>query len=221
MSGDGRKFRLFEALLGCFWAVLILFCLLHRDQFSIERILSASPASPFGAALLLLVLFALKSLSIFLYSGLLYTVSGLLFPLPWAIALNLAGTGIMVSLPYLLGRRLGARTVQTARERWPRVEQLLSLRGGSDFLFVLSVRLFGMLPIDVVSAVCGAMGVGYGGYLAGGLLGLLPSCILFPIMGTHLSDPTSPQFRLAALIEAGCFLISFLVFLLYRRKTKK
>lgn len=220
MSGDGRKFQLFEALLGCFWAVLILFCLLHRDQFSIERILSASPASPFGAALLLLVLFAVKSLSLFLYSGLLYTVSGLLFPLPWAIALNLAGTGIMVSLPYLLGR-LGARTVQTARERWPRVEQLLTLRGGSDFLFVLSVRLFGMLPIDVVSAVCGAMGVGYGGYLAGCLLGLLPSCILFPIMGTHLSDPTSPQFRLAALIEAGCFLISFLVFLLYRRKTRK
>lgn len=61
---------------------------------------------------MLWALFAVKSLSIFLYSGLLYAASGILFPLPVAIAVNIAGTAVMVSIPYWLGKRLGSQAVQ-------------------------------------------------------------------------------------------------------------
>ena len=88
----------------------------------------------------MLALFAVKSLSIFLYSGLLYAASGVLFPLPVAIAVNLAGTAVMVSLPYWLGKKLGSQAVQYILHRWPKSAMLHDLRGGSDFFFVLIVH---------------------------------------------------------------------------------
>lgn len=59
-----------------------------------------TPSNSFLAALVLLVLFALKSLTVVIYAPLLYAASGLIFPLHAAIAINLLETIIMNSIPY-------------------------------------------------------------------------------------------------------------------------
>ena len=152
--------------------------------------MSYTPRQPVLAAAMLWALFAVKSLSIFLYSGLLYAASGILFPLPVAIAVNIAGTAVMVSIPYWLGKRLGSQAVQYILHRFAKSAMLHDLRGGSDFFFVLIVRL----------------------------LGRLSACILFPIMGMSLSDIRSPQFLIAASIQLAEMLISCVTFHFYRRK---
>ena len=90
---------------------------------------------------------------------------------------------------------------------------LHDLRGGSDFFFVLIVRLLGILSADVVSGYMGAVGVRYKEYLPACLLGLL-----FPIMGMSLSDIRSPQFLIAASIQLAEMLISCVTLHFYRRK---
>lgn len=177
-----------------------------------------TPRQPALAVLLLWALFAVKSLSIFLYSGLLYAAGGILFPLPVAIAVNVAGTAVMVSLPYWLGKKLGSQAVQYILRRWPKSAMLHDLRGGSDFFFVLIVRLLGVLSADVVSAYMGAVGVKYRDYLPACLLGFLPTCVLFPVMGMSLSDVRSPQFLTAAGIELAAMLLSCIIFHFYRKK---
>ena len=180
--------------------------------------MSYTPRQPILAAAMLCALFAVKSLSIFLYSGLLYAASGILFPLPVAIAVNIAGTAVMVSIPYWLGKKLGSQAVQYILHRFPKSAMLHDLRGGSDFFFVLIVRLLGILSADVVSGYMGAVGVRYKDYLPACLLGLLSTCILFPIMGMSLSDIRSPQFLIAASIQLAEMLISCVTFHFYRRK---
>ena len=170
------------------WLAIIAVRLLHKDEFTLEGILSYTPRQPVLAAVMLWALFAVKSLSIFLYSGLLYAASGILFPLPVAIAVNIAGTAVMVSIPYWLGKKLGSQAVQ----------------------YILSA--------DVVSGYMGAVGVRYKEYLPACLLGLLSACTLFPIMGMSLSDIRSPQFLMAASIQLAEMLISCVTFHFYRRK---
>mgnify|MGYP004492502473 CR=1 FL=1 len=169
----------------------------------------------FWAACELFVLFSMmRSLRI----GLLYAASGVLFPLPAAIAVNLAGTAVMVSLPFWLGKKLGSQAVQYILRRWPKSAMLRELRGGSDFFFVLIVRLLGILSADVVSAYMGAVGVRYRDYLPACLLGFLTTCVLFPIMGMSLSDIRSPQFLTAAGIQLAAMLVSCIAFHFYRKK---
>lgn len=223
ISPNERRIRLAKCVLGLVWLTIIAVCLLHKDEFTLEGILNDTPRQPVLAALVLLVLFAVKSLSIFLYSGLLYAASGVLFPLPAAIAVSIAGTAVMVSIPYWLGNRLGSQAVQYILNRYPKASVLRDIRSGSDFFFVLIVRLLGILPADVVSAYMGAVGVKYRDYLPACILGFLPPCVLFPIMGMSLSDVHSPQFLIAAGIEFVAMLLSCIAFHFYRKKhcTKK
>ena len=158
---EAFRLRLAKCLLTLIWLAIIAVCLLHKDEFTLEGILSYTPRQPILAAAMLWALFAVKSLSIFLYSGLLYAASGILFPLPVAIAVNIAGTAVMVSIPYWLGKKLGSQAVQYILHRFAKSAMLHDLRGGSDFFFVLSVRLLGILSADVVSGYLGAVGVRY------------------------------------------------------------
>lgn len=213
---DRRKLLLAKCLLGLLWLTIIIFCLLHKDAFTLERILTYSPHQPVLAALALLALFAVKSLSIFLFCGVLYAASGILFPLPIAILLSIAGSAIMSSIPYWLG----SQAAQLILARYPKAAYLHDLRSGNDFFFVLVVRLLGILPADVVSAYMGAAGVRCRDYLPACILGFLPSCILFPIMGMNISDVRSPQFLISLSIELAAMLSSCVVFHVCRKKNR-
>ena len=62
-----------------------------RDQLTAERIAAWSPREAGLAAVFLLVLYALKSLSVAFPLSALEAAGGLLFPLPAALAVNLLG----------------------------------------------------------------------------------------------------------------------------------
>lgn len=215
---DVQRLRLAEIEMGLVWLIIIVVCLVHKDEFTLDGILNYTPSQPVLAALVLIGMFAVKSLSIFLYSGFMYVASGILFPLPIAIAVNIAGTAVMVSIPYWLGKKLGSRAVQYILGRYPKASMLHELRSGSDFFFVLIVRLLGVLSADVVSAYMGAVGVRYRDYLPACLLGFLPTSVLFPIMGMSISDIRSPQFLIATGIQLTAMVTSCVVFHFYRKK---
>ena len=79
---NGGVVRLIKITACVVWFLIVLLCLFHRGNFSVEEIAALSGNGGFYAALILLLLFAIKSLSVVLYSGILFAASGLLFPLP-------------------------------------------------------------------------------------------------------------------------------------------
>ena len=204
-------------VLGLIWVGIIAICFHHRKELSAEEIARYTPANPWLAAIVMLALFALKSLSIVIYSGLLYAANGILFPLPMAILLNLIGTVIMVSLPYQIGRRTGTSAVDEIRAKYPKAEAIHDLRAKNDFLFSFLVRMV-RLPSDVASLYMGAVQVEYEKYLLGSLLGLLPHTITFPIMGMNIGEIHSPKFLISLSAEISYILVTYAVYTRYRKK---
>ena len=211
-GGSGK----YKAGLVLAWCVVLLLCLLYRDRFTVDGILSSAPQNAVPAAVFMLLLFALKSISVFVFSGILFAANGILFPLPAAILLNILGAGIMVSLPYWLGRRAGGGMIDRITE----VSALRRLQTDHEFLLCLIARMVNVLPSDILSLYLGAVGIDYRKYLAGSILGMLLSLITFPILGMNLTDPRSPAFLISIGIQAAATAASIGGYWLYRRKKR-
>lgn len=208
----GRK-----AVLVLIWVGIITLCVIHRKALTAEGIASFTPKNPWLAAIFLLFLFALKSLSIVIYSGLLYAANGILFPLPVAVLLNFAGTVIMVSLPYAIGKKAGTLAVDEIRTKYPQASAIQELRARNDFLFTFLARMI-CLPSDVVSLYMGAVNVEYKQYLLGSVLGLLPHLITYPIMGMSIQNIWSPAFLISACVEVAYILLTMIIYSFYRKR---
>ncbi len=213
---SGRQ-RALRVLLIALWAALIVACLVFRDELSLDTLVNAAPGNLAAAAAVMLVLFALKSVSIVLYSGILYAACGLLFSLPMAIVVNLCGTAVMVSLPYLIGRKSGTSMVESIREKYPKVRQLHELQKRNNFIFSYGARIV-RLPSDIVSLYMGASGVDYRAYLAGSMLGLLPHTVTYSIMGTSISDVSSPAFLISLGVEVAYVVVTAVIYALYTKR---
>ena len=202
------------------WVLLILFCLLNRDQITVEGIVGYTPKNPVAAAILMLLLFCVKSVSLVFSIDLLYAASGVLFPLPAALTLNLCGTVLTVTIPYLLGKKLGSGAADEVVRRFPKAAVVREMRSENGFLFVLLVRFLG-LPSDAVSLYMGAVRVGYAEYLPASLLGLLTHIVTFPVLGTSIAEPLSPPFLAAFGIQVAVTIASAVFAYGYRRRHQK
>lgn len=220
-GGDILYSRKYKILLLCVWLVILAVCFVNRDRFSVDGVLQYSPRSPLLAAGFMLLLFALKSLSVFIFSGILFAASGVLFPLPAAVALNVLGAAVMVSLPYWLGRRLGKDAVNRVLEKYPKAEALRQMRTGRELALSFITRAINILPSDILSLYMGATGINYPKYLAGSLLGMLLSLITFPIMGMNITEPTSPWFWASIIIQVLVSAVFIGGYWLYYRKKRR
>ena len=199
MEGPARRSRaVFRWLpVGAVLLFAVGFAVLGRE-LTLSDLLAWTPKSYPLAAAFVLAAYALKSLSLVFPLLILYLLVGTVFPLPLAFAVNAAGLAVCVSLPYLLGRWMHLDLEGALCRRWPKLTLLRTLQRDSAFSFVTLVRASGLLPGDVVSLYFGASGLRYGPYLAGSLAGMLPMMLAETALGDAVQDPSSWEFRLAA-----------------------
>lgn len=162
-AGNKKVFpkRAYKVILAAVWLAILILCVQNRQYFTVDGVLNLSPHNTALAAAFLLFLFALKSVSIFIYSGFLFIASGILFPLPTAILLNVAGTCIMVSLPYWLGRQLGKGAIDHIVGKYPKAAALRQTRVRHEFVLSFITRAINILPSDILSLYMGAAGIRY------------------------------------------------------------
>lgn len=216
-----RKHTLRRVFIAVFWMALILLLLLHRDRISPQAIAALTPSDQWLAAGIMLLLFSAKSLLFVVYGGILYAACGMIFPLPAAIAVNLAGTVLMTSVPFFVGKRLGQKRLEGWFERHPKLKLLQNLPRQSPWFFSFLIRMIGLLPADAVGMYLGAGGLSYLPYITGSILGLLPSVIAFSVMGGNVENPASPQFLISAAAEVGLMLGSVLLYILWKRTKER
>ena len=209
-----------HGLLAAMWAAILIGLIVHRKDLTVSEILEFTPANPWAAVFFLLCLFVLKSVSIVIYSGILFAASGILFPLPAAILVNLLGVVIMVTIPYFIGKHNGVSAVERILNKYPKASQLRQQRQENNFLFVLFVRMLRILPCDVVSLYMGAINMKFGSYLMGSFVGILPSAISFAVMGMSITDINSPQFMIALCVEILCIAASIILYQINKKGRK-
>ena len=187
-----------------------------RRCLTAEAIAALSPRQTALAALFLVGLYALKSLSVCFPMAALTAAGGLLFPFPLALGVNVWGAAAAQAIPFSLGRREQGG-LEALAERLPRAAVLC--RGGAQdrWLLVFLLRLAGAPPGDLVSLYLGAAGIPWGTYLSAGLLGALPRIACTTALGGALWEPGSPRFW-ASLAAGGILtVLSAGIWLLRRR----
>lgn len=187
------------------WVVLIVIVVINRDRITADSIMSYTPESALLAALMMMGLFALKTLSIVFSSWVLYAVSGLLFDLPAAIAVSFAGALVMLLEGYALGHAGGQRLVESLSAKYPRFRDFTGLKDSRPFLFSLLLRMMKFVNYDIGSMYMGASGVPIVPYLGGSLVALLPEIVLFTVAGKGLSSLGAVP---AAIAAAAYFLMT-------------
>ncbi len=215
----GRLFLRALPLLGMAGAMLWLF--LSGEKLSVDTVLSYTPKIPLLAALFLLLLYGLKSLSLTLPILLLDTVCGVLFPLPVAILVATLGTAITLTIPYFIGRGAGPDMTEKLQQKHPRLRELRELRSRNELFLAFLIRIVGILPCDVVSLYLGNTRMPFPKYLLGGVLGFLPDVLTATVVGMKADDRSSPWFwgaiALNLLVAGG----STLFYALYRKRKNR
>ncbi|MCI8624374.1 MAG: TVP38/TMEM64 family protein [Provencibacterium sp.] len=186
----------------------------YARTLTVEDILSYTPENLLLAALVILGLYAVKSLSIFFPLLLLYFSVGSVFPPLWAVGVNLCGLFISVSIPYGLGRLAGREWMERLIRRYKKAAQLERLRSNNEWFLSYILRVINLLPGDVVSLFLGSMNTNYLKYVTGSLAGLAPTMLAATFMGVHITDPSSWEFLLSAGLTVSVSIVSFV---LYRR----
>lgn len=204
-----------------FWILLILLCFVNRDKITVESILSFTPKNTVAAIFIMLLLFAVKSVLIFVYGGILYAACGVLFPLPLAVTVNFLGTIIMTTIPFFIGKKMGSTAVERITEKYPKLKILSGLSNKNEIFISFFVRIVGCLPADPLGMYLGAAGMHYGRYLLGTLTGLASAIICFSVMGMSINDTSSPEFIISTAVEIGLMLLSVSLYLIWRQKNKQ
>ena len=193
------------------WVMVMLVALCLHDIISLSAILSYTPDNPYMAAVVMLLMFALKTLSVFFYSGVLFLANGTLFSLPWAIVMNIAGAMVMIFEGYFIGNKLAGAQLQDIEEKYSRLRGLVRLKNERPFIFVLLLRLLKIMNYDIGSMYLGAARVSLPQYVAGSLLGIMPDIILYAMIGRGLGDLNMGRTAWAAIAYVGLSVISMVV----------
>ena len=216
-----RRFHAMRLVIILTWAAIIAVAFAFRDVITVDSVVNFTPHSTGLAILFLMLLYALKSVCVVVYIGILYLVGAIMFPVPLALAVGMAGTIVSVTVPYLLGRKIGADAAERVAEKNEKLAVLRRMRGESDFLFSLISRWMLFLPSDIVSFYMGAVRLRYGPYILGCAVGFAPLIVLFTLMGDSVTDLHAPRFWITVVVLAVMIAASLVLFGILARRQKE
>ena len=182
-----------------------------RDELSVLNISRLVTENAALSAFILLLLYALKSLSVAFPIAALEVVTGIVFPLPIALLLNSIGIVIVLTIPYYIGRFSGHDLADQiiGRNKW--LGRINEYQSKNAFFVSFLLRVVAILPGDIVSMYLGASGIRFPQFLAGCFLGALPRMIAFTIAGASIMNPNSPVFIISAVLSVLLAVISFVI----------
>lgn len=190
---------------------------LNRDEISVESIILHAPENYALAVVFIMLLYAVKSLSIMFPLIVLKLAVGLLFPTFAAIPVNIAGITVSLTVSYLIGKISGSSMLDKLKSKYPKLNEIEQDISSDRFAEVFFLRSVYILPLDVVSLYLGSTKMNFSKYLAASLLGVIPGTIIATVLGTAITEPASPEFWISALLLIGYSVLSGY---LYKRKEK-
>lgn len=197
-------------------ALTLLICKVF-NVFTADNILSITPKNQLLAVIVLLIFYALNSLSVFFPIAVLYAAVGTIFPMPLALLVNFLGALLCTVLPYIIGKFKGQEYVDALINRYPKLKRIFEIEKGNDWFLSYFLRVINLLPMDLVSMFLGAANVDTVKYMTGSMLGNLPGIIAITIVGQSITDPTSPTFIISLSVTVFISALSVVIFWIYKK----
>lgn len=196
------------------WLLLAVVIFANRSRITVDTIVNYTPSNLVLAAFVLLLLFALKTLSVFFFSGILYTASGLIFDLPVAVLVNALGLMVMISEGYFMGKIFGSNLVGTLAEKHPKVEAIVHLQDRKPFIFTILLRMMKVINFDVGSMYMGASKMKFAPYASASFITVIPELILYAVVGGGIAS-LSPNAVIIAIIVCVCITVGSALIIAY------
>lgn len=165
-------------------------------------------------------IYLIKSVLFVVPASIIYIYAGMAFATPVAIAVNLAGIVLEVTVTFWLGRFLGSGYVEKKirGKKWG--EKLLNTKQKNKLSFLFGVRFLPAFPIDFVSLFLGASGTKFLPYFFISVLGIMPRVVLFTILGDGLYDYIPMKLLVAVAISSIPVALIVWLVLYFRKKGK-
>ena len=192
--------------------VLITVFVVKNGPSAISVLVERSSEKPWLTLFAFMALFLLKSVSFGLPFAVLYIGVGSVYPLGWAIIINIVGIVVNMQIPYFLGRYMGDSYVQRLIARYPTLYRFESFSKRSSLLFSFSIKFIGKIPHEITNTLLGSLKIPYISYIVGGILGLAPTMVATTMVGNNITEPGSPAFILSLVAIITLTIISFVLF---------
>lgn len=196
----------------------IILPLASSKEITVQAVLDFTPEAPLAAAFVILLLYALKSMSFVFPIAVLQIATGHLFKTPIALLINFLGRAVTLTIPYWAGRFSGADMIENLIRKYPKLDEIYSRQGKNPLFVSFLLRTFIFLPGDAVSLYLGATKIPFLHYLAGGILGTTLGVVLSTILGSSIKEPGSPAFILSASLMILVAVISTLLYVHSNRR---
>ena len=181
--------------------------LIWLDVLHVDQIIAAVNDNRPLALLVILALFAFKGCSCIPYAAICIGCA-LIFELPLAIAINTLGTALCISVSYLIGRFSKGLSFEGVMEKQPKLRRYFANAGSYSFTFVFFVHTL-HLSMEVQGVLFGLLRTPYWAYLGGSMLALMPSMLIFTVIGDKF-DFTDPLFWAFVALDALTVLTGFI-----------
>ena len=197
-------------------SVLFLILLLsHNLIFNSESVQSYFQSATWMTIIGILVLYAVKSITMTIPNSVLYITAGALFPTWLAILITCVGLTISLSIGYFTGKKLGETNVYNLLAKQKRLKNFLN-RDKEDLLLLCFIARLLALPFGLASFFFGALKLPFFKYVFVSLLGVTPTMLPIVFSGAAIANPLS----LAFLVPFGIsFVIMLVVVVVYKKKT--
>ena len=185
----------------CFASAIIVLLLTRSGNFSVESITENAKGNTSKSITSLMLLFAIKSLTIVIPLPSLYVASGILFSPAKALLVSYLGLTITLTIPFVLGRWSGAEEMDYIKKKYPKIDKVIEMQKRNEFLANFVIRLIGWFPCDVLSFYFGACKTNYIKYITSSLLGCSIGIVTNTLLGDVILNPLSWQFIVLLLIK--------------------
>ena len=135
-----------------------------------------------------------------------------------AFLVNLTGIVICLSIAYFNGTKITVERAKEIYRKFPKIKMLDDFESENSLLFSFLIRIFGIVPCDVVSMYCGIKKIPYKEYLLGSVAGMIPGLILTGIIGANITNPLSVPFLGSCALQLAGTLGSLYI---YKKKIKR
>ena len=152
------------------------------SNLDVTQLVKGSNSMPLTIGVILAV-YVVKALVFVLPASVVYVAVGTILPPVIAVAVNLTGIFLEVTVTYILGRFLGRDAVERLLSRSEKGKKLLEKAPENKTAVILTVRAIPAFPIDFISLFYGASGVKYLRYALLSLAGISWRVILFTLLG--------------------------------------
>lgn len=116
--------------------MFVILFLASGKEITVQTILRYTPEYPFAAAMVILLLYALKSVSFVFPIAVLQIATGHLFWTPVALLVNFVGRAITLSIPYWIGRFSGSDLIDSLQKKYPKLKKYVLNKNKIPFLFL-------------------------------------------------------------------------------------